>query len=288
MTGGAILVAGAGGAVGFAIVRALRGRGCDVIATYRTSRDGLPARLAALGARVEQWDLSDLDRGRALLAEVDAAIFTPILTVAEQAAALAPGKRLLFFSSNNVAIDDKALIYARLREAEKRVRDVAPGGIILRPTMIYGYPGDGNLSVLMGAMRRLPVTPIIGAGRAMQQPVFYQDVADIAASLIAKGSAHGIVTVAGPAPMSQAELYTEVRAAAGAKTVIAPIPAPIAGAAIRLASLVRLPTPLSLAQIARADQDKTPAGETVLLGDTGLAGGLRDLAAALDGAAGGA
>ena len=288
MTGGAILVAGAGGAVGFEIVRALRGRGCDVIATYRTSRDGLPARLAALGARVEQWDLSDLDRGRALMTEADTAIFTPILTVAEQAAALAPGKRLLFFSSNNVAIDDKAPIYARLREAEARVRKAAPDAVILRPTMIYGYPGDGNMSVLMGAMRRIPVTPIIGAGRALQQPVFYQDVADIAASLIAKGSAHGIVTVAGPAPMRQAELYREVRAVTGAKTVIAPIPAPIAGAAARLASLVRLPTPLSLAQIARADQDKTPAGETVILGDTALAAGLRDLAAALDGARGGA
>lgn len=288
MTGGAVLVAGAGGAVGFEIVRALRRRGCEVVATYRTPREGLQDRLAALGARVEQWDLSDLDRGRAILADVDAAVFTPILTVAGHVAALAPDKRLLFFSSNNVAIDDKAPVYAHLRDAEAQVRDAAPGALILRPTMIYGYRGDGNLSVLMSAMRRYPLTPMIGAGRAMQQPVFYRDAAEIAASLIASGSAHGIVTVAGPAPVSQETLYRAVRAAAGAKSVIAPIPATMAGAAVRLASLVRLPTPLSLAQIARADQDKTPVGDTVILGETALDVGLRGLGAALDGAPGGA
>ena len=227
--------------------------------------------------------------GRALLADVDAAIFTPILTVSEIAATLAMDKRLLFLSSNNVAIDPDAPVYAALREAEARIRSAAADATILRPTMIYGYPGDGNISTLLRAMRRLPVIPMVGAGRALQQPIFYRDLAVIAADLILSNAPTGdYVAVAGPASVTQAQLYREVRKAACSRCVIAPIPAMLAGPMARLATAIGLRAPLNQAQIVRADRDKTPVGGTVILGETTLADGLRDLAGALDGAARGA
>ncbi len=285
----AILVAGAGGAVGFEIVRALRDRGCRVIATYRTSRQGLDERLRALGATPAQWDINDETSGRALLADVGGAVFTPILTVSECAAALAPGKRLVFFSSNNVAVDSNAPVYVALRAAERRARDVSPDATVLRPTMIYGYPGDGNASVLMDAMRRSPVTPMIGNGRALQQPVFYRDAAMIAADLIANdASRRETVALAGPTPMTQAQFYRAVRNAADARSAVLPVPVALARAGVRIAAAAGFRSPLTGAQIGRANKDKTPVGGDVLLGSTTLAAGLRELAMALDGAPAGA
>lgn len=282
-----VLVAGAGGAVGFEIVKSLRARHYDVVATYRTPHAGLDDRLHALGANSVQWDIADEERGRALLADVDAAIFTPILTVSENAAALAPDKPLVFFSSNNVEIDPQAAVYAKLRAAEKRVRTVAPRATILRPTMIYGHAGDGNLSVLMRAMRRWPVLPMIGAGRALQQPVFYRDVAAVAADSI-ENEGGGLVAVAGPTVLAQRDLYLRVRAAAGARCAILPVPAPLAGAAARMARWIGVRTPLTPAQINRADRDKTPALGEAVTGPTTLDAGLGALAEALDDAAAGA
>ena len=284
-----ILVAGAGGAVGFEIVRALRARNCAVVATYRTARDGLDDRLHCLGAKPAQWDLADLERGRDLLGAVDSAVFTPILTVAEGAAALAPEKQLVFFSSNNIAIDPGAPVYAALNAAEIRVRETSASATILRPTMIYGYPGDGNLSVLLRAIQRSPVTPRIGNGRALQQPIFFRDVASIVAEIVVadKTTAQTVAT-AGPSPMSQDALYRAVCAAAGGKSAIVPAPAWLASAAARLADVIGLRFPLSPAQIARADLDKIPVNDGVILGETLLAEGLAQLAAALDDTSAGA
>jgi nucleoside-diphosphate-sugar epimerase len=46
-----------------------------------------------------------------------------------------------------------------------------------RPTMIYGDPGDRNLSRLLPLLRSTPVRPVPG-GRHLQQPVHAADVAD--------------------------------------------------------------------------------------------------------------
>ena len=282
-----ILVAGVGGAVGFEIVKSLRAKEYDVVATYRTSRASLDQRLRELGAQTAQWDIADQERGRALLADVDAAIFTPILTVSEKAAALAGDKPLVFFSSNNVEIDPEAAVYAELLAAEKRVKAVAPRATILRPTMIFGYPGDGNLSLLMRAMRRWPLLPIIGGGKALQQPVFFRDVADAAVECIETEDG-GIMAVAGPTVLSQRDLYGEVRAAAGARCFILTVPAALAGAAVGIAQRTGVRLPLTTAQIERANRHKTPPPGEAFLGPTTLETGLRTLAKALDDQAAGA
>lgn len=48
---------------------------------------------------------------------------------------------------------------------------------ILRPTMIYGGPGDRNLIRLIMFLDRFPLIPISGNGNYLQQPVYVEDVA---------------------------------------------------------------------------------------------------------------
>lgn len=290
MKDGPIVVIGAGGAVGFAVVEALRALGAAVSATYRTERPGLSARLAGIGAAPRRLDLSDEPAVRDALTGAGAAIFTPILTTAAPAAhALPPQARAIFFSSNNVAIDPDAPVYAALKQAEDAVRDAAPSALILRPTMIFGYPGDGNLSRLMGVMKRTPVTPLIGKGLSMQQPVYYRDVAEAAARLImAPDWSPGVRAIAGPDAVSQKALYRAAGAAISAKTTLISLPRGPMLAAARFGRRLRVRLPLSPAQIARADHDKGPQGPDAIITATPLDHALKSLAAALDATGAGA
>ena len=279
-----VLVVGAGSALGYEIVRILRAKGVAVKAAYRTKRQGLKERLDALGAGSAQLDLKDRAGLDNLLQDSDAAIFTPILTIAQNAArALRDHQRAIFFSSNNVAVDPEAEVYARLRAAEGAVLKAAPAARILRPTMIYGYPGDGNLSRLIQMMRRSPVA-FLADGDALQQPVYYRDLAEIAVNVLFEPpEAPPIRAVAGPAPVSMRALYKAAANAARARPVVIPVPAAALAPAVRLVERAGLNLPLRAAQLARAGRDKTPASAPVLLGPTALEEGLQALAAALDG-----
>lgn len=284
MTTGKVLVAGAGGALGREIVGVLRAGGREVLATYRTPRDGLEDALRALGATPVRLDLADTDMLSLLLDDVDGAIFTPILTASAPAARrLRDGHRSVFFSSNNAAIDTHAEVYRRLREAEEAVRRDAPHATILRPTMIYGYPGDGNMTKLITAMRRWPLTPLPGDGSALQQPVFYKDLAAAAVAALHDDSAGGrLRAVAGPAPVTQRALYEAAARAAGVRLRTVGVPLRLGAALVNMAARAGLRLPVSAAQLRRAGADKTPSSKDPILGTTSLENGLAALAAALD------
>ncbi len=280
-----ILVIGAGGSLGRAIVRILRGQGVDVVAAYRTRRAGLKETLAGMGAKPLQLDVTDTAATRQALGEVDAVIFTPILTVSQGAAALlGAGQRAVFFSSNNIAIDPETDVYARLAKAEEAVLSAAPGAVILRPTMIYGYPGDGNMSRLIQGMRRSPIIPAPGKGAALQQPVYYRDLAKAAAQVVLDTAPSARrYAVAGPEPITTRALYAAVARAAGARPIIVPAPLAAFAPLLRCAEAIGLRLPVKAAQLARSERDKTPPPESsVILGETRLEEGLAKLTAALD------
>ena len=76
-------------------------------------------------------------------------------------------------------------IFTQLNAGSKVVRQAAEAAItssgldttILRPTMIYGTPGDRNMIRLVRWLDRWPVLPVFGNGRSLQQPVHVSDVA---------------------------------------------------------------------------------------------------------------
>ena len=68
-------------------------------------------------------------------------------------------------------------IFTQLNAGSKVVRQAAEAAItssgldttILRPTMIYGTPGDRNMIRLIRWLERWPVLPVFGNGRSLQQ-----------------------------------------------------------------------------------------------------------------------
>ena len=149
--------------------------------------------------------------------------------------------------------------------------------------MIYGYPGDGNLSRLINTMRRWPVTPLPGDGRALQQPVYYQALAKAAVAALGSADRHPRrCAVAGPQPVTQRTLFRAAAHASGARCLIVPAPLGAVAPLVKVIEQFGIKPPLSSAQIARTGLDKTPVGEHVILTDTSLETGLAKLVQAMD------
>jgi uncharacterized protein YbjT (DUF2867 family) len=255
------IIVGAGGAVGESAAMHLRAAGWSVSAAMRRVHAEASARLRAAGAEIVQLDLEDDPRGR--FDGADAVILTPILSLAVRAApALANVPRVIAFSSNNVAIDPGAPTYVALAAAEAELRAVLPHAIILRPTLIYGDPRQTALARLITWARRAPILPVPGSGRALQQPVFHDDLGRIAAAL-AQGSAHEGATFAlgGPEVVTMRALFQAVVRAAGLPAIVTPTPRWLLAAGLRL---MGERFPFDAAQIARVEEDRVAMVQTPL------------------------
>lgn len=276
------LVFGAGGAVGEAAALALRGAGWDVTASLRQTPPAAEARLARAGARIVFHTLPE-GSWKADAVGADAIVFTTHISLAEAAlSGVAPPKRLVVFSSNNVAADAQAPSYNLMADAEQRLRAVFPNIAIVRPTMIYGDPRLQTLTQLMRLARRWPVLPVPGSGRTRVQPVFHEDLGKLAAALCADDAPHGTFAVGGPDIVTMRDLYRAVTRALQVSRMIVPTPRFAMNIAVRAGRL-------TAEQVARANTDRTaivvdPMPQA-LAPCTSLAEGLAHHVRLLDGAA---
>jgi nucleoside-diphosphate-sugar epimerase len=130
-------------------------------------------------------------------------------------------------------------------------------GVMLHPTMIYGAQGEDNVQRLAALLRRLPVVPLPGGGRALVQPIHQDDVtAAILASLDIMWDGPHTLVIAGPSPLPYAGFVREVAHAAGLRPPrIVPLPALLLRAAAPLTVLPGLPR-IRGAEIRRLLEDK--------------------------------
>jgi nucleoside-diphosphate-sugar epimerase len=123
--------------------------------------------------------------------------------------------------------------------------------------MIYGAPGDRNLSRLLAVLARVPVLPVPGGGRHLQQPVHVADVADAVLSAAERPASAGITyDIAGPEPLSLAELLRVAAQAVGSRTRFVRVPlSPLVAAARGYALLTARPR-IRAEQLQRLTEDK--------------------------------
>ncbi len=89
-------------------------------------------------------------------------------------------------------------------------------GVMLHPTMIYGAQGEDNVQRLASLLRKIPLVPLPGGGRALVQPIHQDDVtACIVAALGVPWDGPETLVIAGPEPMSYADFVREVARATG-------------------------------------------------------------------------
>ena len=274
---GPVVVTGATGFTGRRVVAALVRGGVDVVAFVRPSSD--PATVAALGVRSLA---GDLDRPATLRAALEGA--SALVNVASLGFGHAPGivaaardagiRRSVFLGTTAVRTRLPASTKAVRLEAERVVLGGGVGATLLRPTMIYGGPGDRNLERLFRFVRRSPIVPILGRGAGLVQPTHVDDVAAAVAAVLPRADLAGRdFDVPGPLSLTFEALVRTVGAVLGHRRWYPHVPAFVG----RLVA--------SREQVLRLAEDKTadPTPARVAFGyaPRALVDGLRDEARAL-------
>ena len=96
---------------------------------------------------------------------------------------------------------------------------------ILRSTMIYGAPGDRNLSPLFALLRWVPVLPVPGRGRRLQQTVHIADLARAVLAVVERSTAAGAsYNVVRPPPLTFADLLRFSANTVGTRARLVPVP----------------------------------------------------------------
>jgi uncharacterized protein YbjT (DUF2867 family) len=264
-----LLVTGGSGFVGQRVVAAAVERGDKVIGLARSPRAA--ARLAGLGAAVVDGDLDDPAATREAFATAGADALLNLAsldfghagTVIE--AAHAARLRRAVFVSTATAITTLDAPSRRIGlDAEAAIEASGLDWTIIRPTMIYGGPDDRNMCRLLGWLRRCPVVPLPGGGRALHQPVHVDDLAGLLLRAVTAEAAIGSrYDAAGPCPLPLREIVREAAGALGRPVVGVPVPligaARLAATAGRLTATLperRRPRLVTAAQVARLAEDK--------------------------------
>jgi uncharacterized protein YbjT (DUF2867 family) len=225
-----LLVTGGSGFLGGYVLEEAARRGHETVAL---ARSGTAARaVARRGAQPLGGDLDDPARLSELFgaARCDALVnlaslgfgHAPAIVAATGATAI---DRAVFVSTTAVTTALPAHSKGIRLDAEQRIRESGLKWTILRPTMIYGAPEDRNLSRLLTLLPRVPLLPVPGGGRQLQQPVHVADVADAVLTAVERPAAAGRnYDVAGPQPLSFAQLLRECARAVGSRTRFVPLP----------------------------------------------------------------
>jgi NADH dehydrogenase len=237
-----ILVTGGAGVMGSRLVRRLLTDGRAVRALVLPG-DPRAARLEGSGAEVVRGDVTDrasLQRPMdgvetvyhlaAVIVSRDPTAFRRVNTEGTRnvvGAAAAAGPRHLVYVSSASVTYPALTHYARSKmDAEEIVR--AEGRLshtIVRPTLVYDRRGGREIEMLAAHIRRFPVVPLIGSGRALKRPVVAGDVIEGLARIAGNERAPGkVYSLSGGESITVIDLARLIARQLGLGRVIVPTP----------------------------------------------------------------
>jgi len=195
-----LLLTGATGLVGSALLRRLVGEGAQVRCLVRD-----PRRLGAQRVRVQiaLGDLTDppsfrnalrgvqtvvhlaasiRDQPRGSIEELNGIATWRMVEAAERLGA----ERFIFFSVLGASTHHRTRFFRAKALAEQAVREARLHSTVFATSIVYA-PGDPWLT-LIERMALLPLMPVSGSGRATYQPIWAEDVADCVIACLRRGA----------------------------------------------------------------------------------------------------
>jgi nucleoside-diphosphate-sugar epimerase len=293
------LVTGAAGVMGTRLVRGLVDAGWRVRALVLPG-DPLRARLEGLGEACElrEGDVSVAGSLRgacdgvdtvyhlaAVIISHDPSVFARVNrdgtahVVAE--ATRAGARHLVYVSSASVTYPRRTPYAESKLEAERIVKaETALAHTIVRPTLVYDVGGSLEVVMFLDYLRRFPVVPFIGAGRALKRPVWAGDIIDgllrLAGNPVARGKTYNF---SGGEAISIADFARLLLLHHGASRPFVPVPVPVCRALAAVMGRLMARPPLTASAIAGIvnDADLDPGLATRELGyrPIGVREGLR-------------
>jgi NADH dehydrogenase len=242
-----LLLTGATGLVGSAVLRRLTAAGTPVRCLVRDPRRLGPERVRvqiALGDLADPPSFRNALRGVTTVVHLAAAIRDqPRGSIEElngiatwrmvQAAERAGVERFVFFSALSASAHDRTRFLRAKALAEQAVVASDLEHVIVAPSIVYA-PGDVFMT-LLSRMALLPVVPVSGRGRAEYQPIWADDVADWVVALLDGRGEPGRTRyeLAGPETVTHTEIVAKLLRAAGRPRPLVHVPTAIVSRALR-------------------------------------------------------
>ena len=270
-----LLLTGATGMVGSAVLRRLTARGEPVRCLVRDAR-----RLGAERVRVQLaiGDLSDppswrhalrgvrtvvhlaateRDQPRATIEEIDGLAAVRLLRAAERAGA----EHFVWLTPLGATPYHAARVPRAKALAEQAVAGSALPATTLAGSLVYA-PGDRRLHRLE-RLALLPALPLLGPG-ALSQPIWAEDVADCVVAAVDRPAGRERLELAGPEVLAHRDVARLVLRAAGRRRRLLRVPAAVARPLLRAHEAAAGPT-------AFATWDEAQLAATTLLTASGTA-----------------
>jgi NADH dehydrogenase len=244
-----ILLTGATGSVGSALLRRLVAEGRQVRCLVRD-----PRRLGVERVRV-QIALGDLanpasfrnalrgvdtvvhlaaairDQDTASIEELNAVATQRLLRAAERGGV----KRFVFFSALGASRQSAARFFRAKALAEDAVLRSPLDAVAIAPSIVYA-PGDPWIT-LLERLSLLPALPVSGEGQASYQPLWADDAAAVTMALLDGGGGAGDgerrLELAGPETLSYDDIVKVVLGSLGRRRRLLHVPLPVVRAGLR-------------------------------------------------------
>jgi len=127
--------------------------------------------------------------------------------------------------SSSVVNSEADDFYTRSKiEQEELVKKVGINGVILRPTLMFGWFDRKHLGWLRRFMAKTPVFPIPGNGRYRRQPLYVGDFCNVIISCVENQIKDEIYDISGREVIDYIDLIRTIKKVTGEKTPIVKIP----------------------------------------------------------------
>ena len=139
-----------------------------------------------------------------------------------EAARRAGVRRVVHVSITNPSEDSPLEYFHGKAQLERALRESGLSYAILRPTVLFGRE-DILVNNIAWALRRFPCFAVFGDGSYRLQPIFVDDLAELAVTEGSR-SENSVVNAIGPETFTYRELVDKVGAAIGRKRIILNVP----------------------------------------------------------------
>ena len=131
-------------------------------------------------------------------------------------------RRIVHVSIANASVESPLPYFRGKGLIEEAIKGLGMSYAILRPTVIFG-PEDILINNIAWCLRRFPVFAVPGSGAYRIQPIFVEDMADLAVRL-GRGDDNAVVDAVGPEIFAFRDLVRVIRDSIGSQACILRVP----------------------------------------------------------------